>query len=139
MGSSESFERLSRRQKAALVALLDHPSVTKAAAACGVSVSTIHRWLASDDAFQTALADAQQRAAETAFARLASRSDLAVECLEKNLSSGVAGAEVRAAVSWLQLLHRRTESQRYARLEAEVEALAEAIAAQDDGGAEGVR
>jgi transposase len=131
MSNSERIEQLSRRQRAAIFALLEHPTTREAARVAGVGESTLRRWLVSDEAFRAALADAQHRATEAAFGRLASRSERAVETLEKNLSSGAAGVEVRAALGWLSLLHKRGESSRYARMEQEIERLASLVETQD--------
>ena len=132
MSETKKSATLTRRQSRALAALVEHATVEDAATACGIGASTIRRWLASDTDFTASVAAAQARVIEEAFARLAVRSSQAVETLERNLSSGSHSVEVRAALGWLSLLHKRSEASRYARMEQELEALHALIDAREE-------
>jgi hypothetical protein len=114
---------LKRRQIRAIVALNEHPTIEKAALASGIGASTIRRWMAEDAEFRDALSVAQSRLLDEVFISLTTRASSAVETLERNLSSGVHGVEVRAALGWLALLHKRNESARYQKMEREIEHL----------------
>jgi hypothetical protein len=123
---------LSRRHRRAVAALIEHATVEDAAKAAGIGTSTLRRYLA-DERFRATLAEAQRRVIDESFGRLASRSELAVATLEKNLTSGVHGVEVRAALGWLALLHKRGESARYARMEHELDRLSALLDERDEG------
>lgn len=124
---SSKSEALKRRQNRAIAALVEHATIEKAARACGIGASTIRAWTAKDAEFREALRLAQARILDDVFAALTGRAAAAVETLERNLSSGVHGVEVRAALGWLSLLNKRNEATRYQRMEAELERLHELL------------
>jgi hypothetical protein len=111
----------------AINALIEHPTLEKAALACGIGTSTIRRWQAEDAEFRETLQLAQTRLLDEIFASLTVRAAVAVETLERNLTSGVHGVEVRAALGWLALLVKRNEASRYNRMEQELERLHELL------------
>ncbi len=69
----------------AILALLSEKSVAKAAAKCGLSERTLHRWLTSDDAFQADYAAARQAAFEVGIHRVQALTARAVDTLEELL------------------------------------------------------
>jgi hypothetical protein len=133
MSKTEKSKTLTRRQSRALVALLQHPTVRAAAVSCGIGYATINNWLANDAEFAQLLSAAQARVLEQAFGRLALRSEQAVETLERNLSSGVNGVEVRAALGWLGLLVKKSQAAKYDAMEAELERLHALLDAREEG------
>jgi transposase len=89
-------EKLSRREAAAIVALLAHPTIPEAAKAAGVSETTLWRWLQRDD-FRKKYREAQDKVFDGALGSLQGASTEAVDCLKRNLTSGTPSAEVQAA------------------------------------------
>jgi hypothetical protein len=132
MSKSNKSAGLKRRQGRAIVAMLEHATVTDAAAACGIGYSTINRWLADDEEFRAELREAETRASEAAFGRLAARASQAVETLERNLSSGSHGVEVRAASAWLALIVKRAQAAKYDRMEKDLAKVMETLEAQEE-------
>jgi hypothetical protein len=96
----DSFERLTRKQAAALAALLSAPTHRQAPQACGVSEVTLWRWLKQDE-FRAAYLAARQEAFEQACGRLQAALGAAVETLERQLTCGQAAVEARAAAALL--------------------------------------
>lgn len=109
--------------EAAILALLQQPTVEAAAKACDVGAVTLWRWMQRPD-FQAAYRDARRRALEAAIAALQQAAGEAVETLRRNLRCGHAGAEVRAAVAILEQAHKGAE---LLDLEERIEALEEAL------------
>ena len=72
---------LSRRQHAALSALLTEPSVVAAAAAAGVSERSLFRWLKDDPEFKAAYLEDRREALSQTTARLQAASAAAVTSL----------------------------------------------------------
>lgn len=95
-------EGLSRNQEKAIVALLAHPTIGEAAKSCGVSESSLWRWL-QDGAFQKRFREAQGKAFDGALGSLQGAMMRAVDCLQRNLTCGVPAAEVQAARAILSL------------------------------------
>jgi hypothetical protein len=60
---------LSVKQSRAIAALLEEPSITRAAAAAGISHATIHRWLQDPD-FHRAYMHARWKAVQQSMARV---------------------------------------------------------------------
>jgi hypothetical protein len=73
-------EKISRKMEAAIVALLNHPTLGAAAAASGVSESTLLRWQSVPD-FQKEYREARQRVLAGAIATLQQAAGDAVETL----------------------------------------------------------
>ena len=71
----------------AMLALLSEKSIAKAAAKCGLSERTIHRWLTSDAAFKAAYAEARQAAFEAGMSRVQALTGKAVETLDDLLDA----------------------------------------------------
>jgi len=92
--------KLHRKQEALIAALLTEPSHASAAARAGVSEATLHRWLRLPD-FQAAYRLARRGVVETAIGRLQQATGKAVDALERNLTCGQAGSEIRAALGIL--------------------------------------
>ncbi len=66
----------------AILALLSEKSLAKAAAKCGLSERTIHRWLTSDAAFKAAYAEARQAAFEAGMSRVQALTGKAIDTLD---------------------------------------------------------
>ncbi len=71
----------------AILALLSEPTVVKAAAKSGVDESTLRRWIAADEAFKTAYAEARQATFEAGMGRIQALTARAVETLEDLLDA----------------------------------------------------
>jgi hypothetical protein len=98
---------LSPRQRRAIVALLESPSVLSAAERAGVNRNTLNRWLALP-AFRSALDRAKEETFNAAMARIASASGEATNTLLKLLTAeseavrlGAARAIIEAAAGHL--------------------------------------
>lgn len=86
---------LTRKQAAAVSALLTTRSVAEAAAASGVGRRTLYTWLAEDEAFRAALASAEEEALSHVVRRLCGLADKAVEALAGVLDDEKASASAR--------------------------------------------
>lgn len=84
------------RHERAILALLESATIEKAADQAKISHATMTRWLTRAD-FQESYAVARRRAFEAALARLQSLTGTATEALQRALSCGKPGIEVRAA------------------------------------------
>ena len=74
-------EGISTDQLKAIMALLEHATVEKAARACGTHKNTIYKWLREDVQFQDAWREARQKAFSATVARLQAASSGAVDTL----------------------------------------------------------
>src|SRR3954469_10724751 len=92
-------EQLNIRQSRAIVALIEHATITDAAAACDIGESTIRRWLASDEEFRRALREATRRLLDHAIAHAPKAADDAVKTLEVIASDEKAPHTARVAAS----------------------------------------
>jgi hypothetical protein len=110
-----------RRQDQAIVALLEHPSLERAAAALNVSSVTLWRWLQQPE-FQTAYREARRRAFGQSVARLQHASSAAVSTLLKMMvdPNAPASSRVRAADS---VLHHAAKAIEIEDIEVRVSAL----------------
>ena len=97
-------EKLTRKQEQAIAALLQAPTLKKAAAACGVAEKTLRRWMQLPG-FITAWRGARRQAFEAAVAELERHALRAVRTLAKNLKADRPSDQNRAAD--LLLGHRR--------------------------------
>jgi hypothetical protein len=90
------------RQDRAIQALLEHPTIEKAAAAIGVSSVTLWRWMQQPD-FQARLRAARRQAYSQTVARLQQASSAAVGTLLRVMTDqgAPAASRVRAADSVL--------------------------------------
>ncbi|HET8998938.1 MAG TPA: RNB domain-containing ribonuclease [bacterium] len=89
-------EKLTRKQEQAIAALLAEPTLGSAARRCGVSETTLWRWL-QDEEFQAAYKNARRSAVDAATTCLQQAATEAVACLRRALTCGQVAAEVRAA------------------------------------------
>jgi len=97
--------KLNRKQEVLIAALLTEPTHAAAATRAGVSEATLHRWLHLP-AFRDEYRFARRAVVETAVGRLQQASAKAVDTLERNLTCGHGGTEVRAALAILgQAMH----------------------------------
>lgn len=88
------------KHERAILALLEAPTIEKAADAAGISHATIARWLQRAD-FQESYALARRRIFEASLARLQTLTGKATEALRRALVCGRPNVEVRAAVAVL--------------------------------------
>lgn len=98
---SGSRDSLSSRQNAAIAALLTERTHAEAATKAKVAEQTLRRWLATDAKFLAAYRDARRSIMDTVVGRLQNAATKAVETLERNLSCGRPGDEIRAALGVL--------------------------------------
>lgn len=108
MSNSRRDEHSERRDRL-IAALLSTPTHDAAATAAGVSVATIQRYL-RQQAFQKAYRSARNRLVEVAIGQLQQVAGKAVDTLERNLTCGRPGDEVRAAVAILEHAYRGVEA-----------------------------
>jgi hypothetical protein len=97
-GSQKSSER--GRWACAIAALLAEKTQTDAARRANVGEATLRRWM-KNPKFLRLLRAARRSVLETAVGRLQQITSKAVETLERNLSCGNPGAEIRAAAEIL--------------------------------------
>ena len=71
----------------AILALLSEKSIAKAAAKCGLSDRTIHRWLTSDAAFKAAYAEARQATFEAGMSCVQALTAKAIDTLDELLDA----------------------------------------------------
>lgn len=89
-------QKLSRHGARVLAALLQHPTVTDAAKASGISERSIFRWLQRKD-FMEQYKAAQRAIVDDAISDLQGATKDAVATLRRSLTCGSATSEVRAA------------------------------------------
>ncbi len=89
-------EKLSRKQEAAIAALLSAPTIKDAARGCDVSEVTLWRWLQLAE-FAAAYRAARRQVVERAVSELQAATGEAVETLKRNLHCEQANVEIRAA------------------------------------------
>ena len=101
-GAPGSGSARSGRKERAVLALLEHPTIEKAAAAVGISDVTLWRWLQTDE-FQNAYRKARREAFSQCVARLQNASNAAVGTLLRVMldREAPAASRVRAADSVL--------------------------------------
>jgi hypothetical protein len=124
-------EKLPRKEQAAIIGLLAHPTIPEAAKAAGISETTLWRWLQRDD-FREKYREAQNKVFEDALVSLQGATLEAVNCLRRNLKSENPWVAVHSS---RVLLHHGLKAReifdledRIARLEAELKAREEAEA-----------
>src|SRR6266536_2429950 len=111
--------KLGRMEEQSILALLTHATIPEAASACGVSESTLWRWLQQPD-FQTRYRAARRQVVEGALANLQQATSEAATTLQRNLTCGVPSVEIRAAVA---ILDQAVKAVELLDLEERVEAL----------------
>jgi hypothetical protein len=103
-------DKVSRKQEAAIAALLAEPTVEAAAAKAGVAYSTLKGWLKRPE-FKSAYAAARASVLERATALLARYSAAAVLVLAKNMTATAPRDSTRAAVALLTNAFKAAELQ----------------------------
>lgn len=103
-------DKLDTKREVAIAALLSAPSLGAAAAAAGISESTLSRWL-RDTAFSDAFLSAKRDVLAQSTARLVAVSAQAIDCLTAVLvdSSAPASARISAAKAVLDYGYRGCE------------------------------
>ena len=91
-------EKLTAKQEQAIVALLEHAAVSKAAEACKVTETTLWRWLQSAE-FQARYRAARRQLVEAAIARLQSACTDAVDVLKEVAQDAAAPASARVTAA----------------------------------------
>ena len=120
-GSPASRGALSARQERAILALLNHPSISKAARAAAVGERTLRRWLA-EQPFGQAYRNARRDAFTHALSLAQRYAPRAASTLAKVMSDANAGASSRVAAA-VALLRFSRDSIELDDLAARVEAL----------------
>lgn len=124
-------EGLTRRQLRALPALIEHPTIEEAAKASGISAPTIRRWMRESETFRAAVSKAQSEILYAVFDRLAARSGLAADALERGVQSPDERLACRVALGWLSLARRTRQDTKLDELEKAIEQLKTALAEQE--------
>ena len=102
-------DTLTGRQRKAIEALLQSPTVLRASETCGASRSQMYRWL-SDSSFRLALRSAQRELVDAGTRMLASATSRAVKTiLEGEADSQPMGIRLRAATEHLIRLQQWVE------------------------------
>ena len=118
-------EKRTRREEAAIAALLTEPTIVTAAAKAGISESTLLRWL-QDPEFSAQFRTARRAAVDQAVSQLQQATGDAVATLTRNLTCGVPTAEIAAAKSVIDFALKGVElgelAERIAALEQQAEA-----------------
>lgn len=94
-------EKISRKQEAAIAALLRDPTIKQAARAVGVGEVTLWRWL-KQEGFSAAYKVARRQVVEAAIGYLQEATVEAAATLRRNLTCGQPAVEVRAALGLLE-------------------------------------
>lgn len=108
--AANTSDNLSPKQEEAIVALLNEPTVAKAAAACEVGERTLYRWL-DEPPFSAAYRKARREAFAQAIGLVRKYTPLAVNTLAKILVDPVAphSARVSAATAMLKFSRESLE------------------------------
>jgi hypothetical protein len=101
-------EKLSRKQEAAIAALLTAGSIEKAAAVAKIGTTTLRRWLTDPD-FSDAYRCARAQALEGAVGRLHGTLGAALDTLERLMACGKEAVELGAARTLLEQGFRAAE------------------------------
>ena len=101
-------EKLTRKQDAAIEALLCQPTILEAAKTVGIGEATLRRWLKLDD-FTAAYRGARQQAVESGIARLQSATMAASDALLELLGAESEAVRLRAATAILDYAYKGVE------------------------------
>ena len=123
--------KINRKAEAVIAALLTETSHAAAAAKAGVGEATVQRWL-RDPEFLASYRAARRTVVESAVGRLQQATEKAVAALERNLTSGQSGAEIRAACAILDFALRGVDQLDVALRVETLEARAEEYAREKD-------
>ncbi len=124
-------EKLSRKQEAAIAALLSHGTVKAAALACGVSEATLWRWMQLPE-FQTRYRAARRLVVETAIAQLQSDCTKAARVLIEVAEDKAAPASSRVAAA-RTILEQAVGGIELVDLQERIEHLEQTLDAQEKG------
>jgi hypothetical protein len=102
-------KELTPRQELLIAALLTEKTHVLAGAKARVSEATVKRWLRLPE-FKLAWREVRRAVLETAIGRMQQLSGSAVDTLERNLTCGHPGTEVRAATALLDHCYRGVEN-----------------------------
>lgn len=105
---SQKTNELTKKQEAAIMALVTEPTIAAAAQKAGVDSRTLHRWKA-EEAFAQALRVARSAVMEGANMQLRNASGKAVSTLERLLDSPREDVACRAAVAILSNAYKAVE------------------------------
>jgi hypothetical protein len=119
---------LTAKQEAALTALLNHPTIKRAAEACGVPERTIYRWLDECPAFARAYRRARRQAFGHAISLAQQGAAMAVGTLIRLLNDPACGNSAKVAAA--------TNLLRFGREGIELDELVERIEALEAAGRE---
>jgi DNA-binding MurR/RpiR family transcriptional regulator len=123
-------QKFTRKMHHAVSALLQSPTVEAAAGLCGVSESTLSRWIKRSD-FQDVYTQARRELVQRSLSSLQTASVEALDALKRNLVCGLPAIEVRAASALLDQSLRATE---LLGIEARLDALECAVKSQAEHG-----
>lgn len=127
-----SAEGLTPKQEAAIVALLNEPTVARAAITADVDERTLHRWLA-DPVFARAYRAARRVAFAQAIAVTQRYAPLAIHTLGKIMADQTVGASARVSAATALLKFSR-ESIELDDLASRVDELERSLGGKDTGG-----
>jgi DNA-binding transcriptional MerR regulator len=91
-------EKLSRKQDQAITALVTCPSITEAAAQCGLAEVTLRRWL-KQDGFQAAYREARRAVVQHAITQVQRATAEAVKTLRAVMQNTEAPASARVSAA----------------------------------------
>jgi len=123
-------QKFTRKMHHAVSALLQSPTVEAAAGLCGVSESTLSRWIKRSD-FQDVYTQARRELVQRSLSSLQTALVEALDALKRNLACGLPAIEVRAASALLDQSLRATE---LLGIEARLDALECAVKSQAEHG-----
>ena len=123
-------QKFTRKMHHAVSALLQSPTVEAAAGLCGVSESTLSRWIKRSD-FQDVYTQARRELVQRSLSSLQTALVEALDALKRNLVCGLPAIEVRAASALLDQSLRATE---LLGIEARLDALECAVKSQAEHG-----
>lgn len=101
-------EKLSRKAREAIAALLAYPTMAEAAKVAGVSESTLWRWMQGED-FQRRYREAQDKVFDNSLSALQGATTEAVATLKRKLTCGNHAVEVTAASKILDFTMKARE------------------------------
>jgi hypothetical protein len=119
-------DKRSRKEHAAILAVLAHPTIPEAAKAAGISQATLWRWLQEDE-FRQKYRQAQKKVFHDALGSLQGATTEAVNCLRRNLDSANAWAAVQSARA---IFHYGLKSHEMFELEDRIEKIEAALKAK---------
>ena len=124
-------EKLSRKQEAAIAALLSHGTVKAAAQAVGVSEATLWRWMQLPE-FQTRHRAARTSVVETAIGLMQQACTGAVATLVKVMQDETAPASARVGAA-RTVIEQSLRAVELVDLQERIERLEETLGAQEKG------